>query len=399
MEDFDVDLSEDNGEHVEGPGEWIALSEPAMSGRELEAMIDLLRESEITANGVVQAFEAAWAQRLGRRYAVAFHSSVLATYAALRARGIGPGDEVIASPYSWHHVAQAVILAGATLVMADIEYWSQTLCPKRVAEKLTPRTRALIVGNTNGHPAPWRAFKALAEAHGLWLIEDSTEAIGSRYNGKEVGTFGDVAIFDFSQPGALIASEGAMLVTDDGALHNHLRQLVSRPLAERFSVAHVHLPLQAAMAAPCAALGLAQLDRLDDLLATRAAIAEQYLFHMRSFEGIKPPYVAPDVELVHFQNYVVHLGTRFQKDARDQIVEDLRTSGVDAHIVCQPLHLQPAVQAHTGTRRRDFLVAEKIADRSIALPFHSGLADQVCKFIIKTAKDASSNVGAGAAIY
>ncbi len=399
MEDFDVDLSDDDGEVVEGPGEWIPLSDPDMSGLEVEAMIDVLRAQDITANEAVGVFEERFAARIGRRYGVGVSGSIIATMALLRARGIGPGDEVIASPYGWHQIAQAVAHVGATLVLADIEYWSQTLCPKRTAEKLTKATRAIIVGNTNGHPAPWRDFRALAEQHGLFLIEDCTESIGSRYAGKEVGSFGDAAIFDFSQPGALVAGEGAMVLTDDADLHNALRQIVVRPLSERFSVAATHVPLQSPMGGLNAALALAQLERLDGILAKRRQAAEQYLFHMRSFEGIKPPYVAPDVDEVHFHNYVVHLGTRFAKDARDQIIEDLRTAGIDACAVCRPLHLHPDIQALYGTKRRDFLVAEKIGDRSIALPFHTQLGDQVCKFIVKTAKDSSANVGAGAAIY
>ncbi len=399
MEDFDVDLSDDDDEVVEGPGEWIPLSDPDMSGLEVEAMIDILRAQDITANEAVGVFEERFAARLGRRYAVGVSGSTVATLAVLRARGIGPGDEVIASPYSWHQIAQAVAHVGAKLVMADIEYWSQTLCPKRVAEKLTPATRAIIVGNTNGHPAPWREFRALAEQHGLFLIEDCTESIGSRYAGKEVGSFGDVAIFDFTQPSPLVAGEGALIVTDDLDLYNAVRQIVVCPASERFSVATAHLPLQAPMGGMNAALALAQLDRLDTILAKRRAVAEQYLFHMRSFEGIKPPYVAPDVDEVHFHNYVVHLGTRFGKDARDQIVEDLRTAGIDVCAVCRPLHLHPVIQKLYGSKRRDFLVAEKIGDRSIAIPFHAQLTDQVCKFIVKTAKDSSANVGAGAAIY
>ena len=147
-------------------------------------------------NGVY--FEAAFAHSLGRRYGISVASGTIGLMVSLRALGIGPGDEVIASAYSWHQIAHAIVLVGATPIFADIDYWSGTLAVDKAAEKITPHTRAIVAGNTNGHPAAWEPFRALAKTHGIKLIEDSTEAIGSRYKGQLVGTFGDLSIFDFS---------------------------------------------------------------------------------------------------------------------------------------------------------------------------------------------------------
>jgi dTDP-4-amino-4,6-dideoxygalactose transaminase len=181
----------------------LLLSEPDYGELESELVQAALAAPRQSAGRMVERFEASFAQWLGRRHAVAVASGTLGTWLALRALGIGPGDEVIASSYGWHQVAHAVTLVGARLVFADINYWSGCLDPARAAAQVTPRTRAILAGNVNGHPAAWQALRELASNQGLALIEDSTEAVGSVYRGRPVGSFGDVSVFDFSQPGAL----------------------------------------------------------------------------------------------------------------------------------------------------------------------------------------------------
>lgn len=380
-------------------GVWIALSDPDVSMRELKAVTGVLKSSRLSQGPVVEAFESEFASYLGRSYAIAVASGTVGTLLALRAMGIGVGDEVIASPYSWHQVAHAVVHAGATPVLCEMNYWSGCIEPARVAELLTARTRAIIAGNINGHPADWRRLREIASGAAVRLIEDSTEAIGSRYTGKLVGTFGDVAVFDFAQPSALVCGEGGMLVTDDPGLASELRYLRNRTLDDRFSISiGARVPLQASMSDLSASLGLAQLERLDEILARRKRVEAHYLEHIQAFEGIKPPYLAPDIDEIHWFLYVVHLGKRFERAARDQIVEDLETECVEAVPYCRPLHLQYHY-AQLGYHKTQFPLVERIADRAVALPFHGHLTNDTVKFIVKTMKDSSVNVGAGAAIY
>jgi dTDP-4-amino-4,6-dideoxygalactose transaminase len=231
------------------------------------------------------------------------------------------------------------------------------------------------------------------------LLEDSSEAIGSRYQGRLVGSFGDCAIFDLSQPGPLTTGEGGMVVTDDSALASKLRSCRARRSDERHSIiAGGFPPYRAEMGEMNAALGLTQLQRLDEILDRRQDVADYYDRHMLAFEGIKPAYMAPEVDEIHWTVYLIHLGTRFSKSSRDAIVQDLSTERIEAAAFCYPLH----TQSHYGTlgyRKGDFFVTEKLADRAIALPFHGHLTEDQIGFIVKTAKDASINVGAGAAIY
>jgi perosamine synthetase len=378
---------------------FIPLSDPDITLIELEAVDAAMRAPRISSGPRVEAFEAAFAAYVGRKYAIAAPSGTLGLLMALAAHGIGPGQEVIASPYSFRETAHAISLSGARPIFADIDYWAGTLVPEKIEGHITERTRAIVACNNNGHPAPWAALRALAKKHGLVLIEDSSEAIGSKYQGALVGTFGDAAVFDFSQPSALTCGEGGMVVTDDVDVAVAVRRHRAHRLEERSSVVvSATPPYQAGMSDLAAALGLAQLRRLDEILERRRLTEHLYYKHVASFEGIKDPYVAPDVTEVNWFLYLVHLGTRFTRSSRDAIIEDLRVEQVEAAAYCNPLHLQRHY-FDLGYRRGNFLVTEKVADRAVALPFHTHLTEDQIAFIVATMKDASINVGAGAAIY
>lgn len=380
-------------------GSFIPLSDPDMTGHELAAVDTVLRSSQLSSGLVVEAFEAAFADYLGRKYAVAVPSGTIGLLIALAAYDIDAGQEVIASPYSFRETVHAVSLSGARVVFADIDYWAGTIAPEKVAARITERTRAVVASNNNGHPAAWLELRALAKERNLILIEDSTEAIGSRYAGALVGTFGDVSVFDFSQPSPLICGEGGMVVTDDIDIAVALRRHRAHRLSERSSIVVTNAPpYQAGISNISAALGLAQLKRLDEILERRRLIEHFYYKHIQSFEGIKDPYTAPEVTEIHWFLYLVHLGTRFSRSSRDAIVEDLRVEQVEAVAYSQPLHLQRHY-FDLGYRRGDFFVTEKVADRAVALPFHAHLTEDQIAFIVSTMKDASINVGAGAAIY
>lgn len=379
---------------------WIPLADPDYSAAELAAVQAALGRARQSDGPLTAAFEAAFAAYVGRRHAIAVSSGTLGVLLALRAAGIGAGDEVIAPAYAWHQTAHAIPWSGARPMLADIDYWSQTLSADKASARITPATRAILASNVNGHPADWDALRALARQAGALLIEDASESIGSKYKGKGVGSFGDVAVFDFSQPAALCCGQAAMLVTDDDTLALKIRHHRSRRTDERGSLtATLRPPLAAGISEVAAALGLVQLQRLPEILARRKRVEAWYAAQISSFEGIKPPYIAPGVDEVHWMLYTVHLGTRFSAGSRDALVDDLETEAVEAAAYCRPLHLQRAYVERYGTRKGDLRVTEKVADRAIALPLHGQLTEDQVAFIVKTAKDASINVGAGAAIY
>lgn len=378
---------------------WIPLSDPDITHDELDAVSEVLQSPQLSGGPMVQRFETAFAAYVGRKHAVAVSSGTLGLLLALKAASIAPKDEVIASPYSWRETAHAIALLGATPVFSDIDYWAGTLVPEKAEACIGARTKAIVAGNTNGHPAPWAKLREVADRHRVVLIEDSTEALGSTYMGKPVGSFGDISVFDFSQPGPISCGEGGMVVTDDDDYAGLLRRLRSRRADERASVVFgLTVPYQCAMSDVAAALGLTQLQRIDVILEKRKRVERLYFEYVQSFEGIKDPYIAPDVDEVHWFLYAVHLGTRFARSTRDAIVEDLRTESIEAAAYCNPMHLQRRY-LELGYRRGSLFVTEKVADRAVALPFHTHLTEEQIAFVIGTMKDASINVGAGTAIY
>lgn len=381
----------------------ISLFEPDRSTREVELASTVLSSARWGDGPMLEAFERAFAGWVGRAHAVAVGSGTLGTWMVLRALGLGVGDEVICTAHTWHQVAQAITLAGATPVFADIHYWTGSLCPEKAARKITPRTRALLAGNTNGHPAQWTALRALADSHGLVLIEDSTEALGSRYRGQTVGTFGNVSVFDFSAPSALCTGEGGMLVTNDEALAHELRYLRQRRLGDRTSVSvGARVPLQAGMSELTAAVGLAQLMGLDERLERRREIVAWYHDNMQSFEGVKPPYIGEGVDEVHWMLYVVHLGKRFSGSARAQMIDDLLSCGIETAPYSHPLHQQfhyMRAGNAIGRQRGALPDTDRIGDRALALPLHTQLDEAQVQYIVKTLKDTATNVGAGTPIY
>ncbi len=378
---------------------FLPLSDPDLLQTDIEAVCEILTSQCLSAGPVVEQFESEFATYLSRKHAIAVASGTIGMLLALRARAIGAGAEVVLSAHSFRETTHAVALSGARPMFADIDYWVGTLAPEKAKARITEKTRAIVASNTNGHPAPWEPLRELAQEAGVFLIEDSTEAIGSLYKGKLVGTFGDCSIFDFSQPGALVCGEGAMVVTDDDDLAAQIRRLRSRRVEERSSVVlGAYPPLQASISDISAALGLAQLRRIELLLARRKRVERWYYQYVKSFEGIKDPFVAPDVDQVNWFLYVVHLGTRFTRSTRDAIIDDMHTEKIGSCAYSQPLHLQP-YYFELGYRKGDLFVTEKVAERAVALPLHAHLTEEQVAFIVGTMKDASINLGAGAAIY
>ena len=292
-----VDELEDEGEElVAAPDTFIPLSDPDVTLDDLAAVESVMRSSRLSSGPVVEDFEEAFAAYLGRKYAVATSSGTSGLLLALAAYGIGPGDEVIASPHSFRETQHAIALCGAQPVFVDIDYWSGTIAASKVEAAITERTKAIVASNTNGHPAPWDALKEIAKSKRILLLEDSTEAIGSKYKDRLVGTFGAASVFDFSQPGPLVCGEGGVVVTDDIDVAVALRRLRSHRHDERASVVvSSSAPYQTGMSDITAALALSQLGRLDEILEKRKLIEHYYFKHIKSFEGIKDPFIAPDV--------------------------------------------------------------------------------------------------------
>jgi dTDP-4-amino-4,6-dideoxygalactose transaminase len=302
-----------------------------------------------------EAFEDEFAAALGRHYAVAVCSGGVGMWLALRACGLSEGDEVILSPRAWLGPGRGLLRAGICPVFADIDAESGCLDPARIEALIGPRTRAILAGNGNGHPADWEALSRLARRHGLLLLEDSSEAIASRYLGREVGAFGDVSVFDFSAPGALCCGEGGMVVTDDPDLANALYALRADG-AMRESCPTLRLPARVRLSESGAALGLVQLDRLFEILAERKRVEGDYRRRLQAIPALGLPRLGAGVDEVHWTRYLVDVPPA----TRPTLMRELGRAGIEC--------------AAPAWRARDLPPqCRRAVDCELALPFHSRL--------------------------
>jgi len=267
----------------------IPLSAPDITDAEIEAVVSVLRTSHLSLGPQMAKFEAALAAYVGAPHAIAVSSGTAGLHLALLALGIGPGDEVIVPSFAFIAVANAVRYVGAQPVFADIDAETRNLNPANVEAVVTTRTRALIAVHTFGRPAPMTALLDVARRHNLLVIEDACEAIGSEIRGRHVGTFGDAGIFAFYPNKQITTGEGGMVVTGNSevarsiaALRNHGRyefesgsfDSVVEPADPWFE--HIEVGFNYRLSEMQCALGLAQLARIDAILARREAIARRY---------------------------------------------------------------------------------------------------------------------------
>ncbi len=354
----------------------IPLSRPDIGDAERAAVLDVMDSGRLSLGPRVEAFEAALAERAGTRFAVATSSGTAALHLAIRALGLSPGDEVVTTPFSFVASANCLLFEGVEPVFVDIEPDTLNIDPQRAGDAVGERTSALLAVDVFGHPADWAALSELADQHGLRLIEDSAEALGSEYHGRRAGSLGDVGIFGFYPNKQITTGEGGALVTDDegvarlcSSLRNHGREPDGDDWQE-----HKRLGFNYRLSDIACALGLAQLERLDELAARRARVAAWYDERLAGIDALRTPVVRSDVRRSWFV-YVVRLAERYARVDRDRVIDGLRSRGIGCRNYFPPIHLQPHFRERFGFAPGAFPVAESVAERTIALPFFAGMSE------------------------
>lgn len=293
----------------------------------------------------VQALEAAWAETMGARFAVAMNSATSGLYAAVGAGRVGPGDEVIVSPYTMSASAVAAVVYGAIPVFADVDPVTFCLDPESVRSRITAKTRAIIGVDLFGHPAAWHELESIGRAHDLILIEDAAQAPGARLNGKCAGTFGHMGVYSLNYHKTIHCGEGGVVVTDDPDLAERLRLI--RNHAE--AVVKARRPTDLVnmvgfnyrMTEIEAAIALEQLKKLEDLLAPRIAAADFLTDRLAKLPGISPPKVAAGVRHGYYV-YAITIDPASAGCDRDWLVAALRAEGIPLHPgYVAPLYRQP----------------------------------------------------------
>lgn len=310
------------------------------------------------------------------RHAVAVSSGTAALHCIVAALDFDPGAEVITTPFSF--VASTNVLLYENLLprFVDIDLDTYNLDVERVAEAITSNTEAILAVDVFGRPADWPRLRALAETHDLVLIDDACEALGAQIEGTPVGAWGDAAAFGFYPNKQITTGEGGCVTTDDETLAARCRSLRNQGRAGDGYMRHVRLGYNYRLDEMSAALGCAQLDRLDALLDKRRAVAELYRETLAPLaDDLVLPSPCDAAERSWFV-YVLRLRDHFAPDARDQLMEELQAHGIGCASYFPPIYLQPYHRERLGLDEGAFPKCEQVSARTLAVPFHGGLTQK-----------------------
>jgi len=356
----------------------IPLAKPVIGDRERELVDEVLRSGQISLGPMVTRFEHAWAERIGVRHAIACSSGTAGLHMCLHAAGVGPGDEVITSSFSFVASANAALFTGADVVFAEVDPETFNMDPAAVEAAITPRTRAIVIVDIFGYPAEIPALRAVAERHGLAVVEDACQSIDGDYDGRKLGTWGHPAVYGFYANKQLTTAEGGVILTDDDDLALLLKSLSNQGRSDDGAwLVHSRLGFNYRLSDVHCAIGVAQLERLDDMLAGRARVAGWYQSRVRDIPGVHPMYEGPQG-----RSWFVYAPRLAEGIDRDRVITELDARGVSAKPYLPCIHLQPFYRERFGHREGELPVTEAISASTIALPFFPEMTeaqvDEVC---------------------
>lgn len=353
----------------------VSLSSPDITQAEIDAVVAVMRTQYLSLGPKVPEFEQAFIDRLGVRHAIAVSSGTCGLHALWLAMGLGPGDEVITTPFSFIASSNSILFTGARPVFVDIDADTWQIDPARIAHAITPRTRAIMPVDVFGSIPDMEAVCALAKKHGLRVLEDSCEALGSTYRGRPAGTLADAGVFGFYPNKQITTGEGGMIVTNDDHLAFVCRSLRNQGRdPDAGWLQHARLGYNWRLSDISCAIGAVQMRRLDEILAKRDRVARLYVERLRDERRIRLQRVPADVKMSWFV-FVVRLSDEYSQQRRDRILAGLREQGIACSNYFTPIHLQPFYQRDLGYKPGDFPVTEALAARTIALPFHNHLSE------------------------
>jgi perosamine synthetase len=350
----------------------IPVNAPLLDGNEKKYLADCIDTGWISSEGpYVHRLEREFATRVQRKHGVAVCNGSAALDAAVAALQLGPGEEVILPSFTIISCAAAVVRAGAVPVLVDANPLSWNMCPEQIADRITARTKAIMVVHIYGLPADMDPILALAQQHGLKIIEDAAEMHGATYRGRRCGSFGDLSTFSFYPNKHVTTGEGGMIMTDDDALAERcrgLRNLCFKP-PRRF--VHEELGWNMRMSNLQAAVGVAQLERLDEFVERKRRIGRLYNEKLENCTGVTPQlHCTPSAENIYWV-YGLVLDDDVPFDA-DEAIRRLEALDVETRPFFWPMHEQPVLRRMGLFAGERYAVAERLARRGFYLP--SGMA-------------------------
>jgi perosamine synthetase len=354
--------------------ELIPLAKPVLGEAEEQAVIEVLRSGQLSLGPKLPEFERLFAERLGVLHACAVSSGTAGLHLALRAVGIGPGDEVITSPFSFVASANAIVYCGATPVFADIDPVTLNLDPAAAEAAITPRTKAILPVHIFGYPADMPAFERIAQKHGLAIVEDACEALGAKHaDGPAVGGRGNPAVFGFYANKQLTTGEGGMVTLGDRAMKQRIDSERNQGRAPDMGwLDHDRLGFNYRLSDIACALGIVQLQRLDEMLAGRTRIAELYRTALGGIEGLELPCLDHGGDARGWFVFVVQLPGTVD---RNETIRSLASAAIQSKPYLPAIHLMSFYRERFGHREGEHPRCEELAARSLALPFFPEMSE------------------------
>ncbi|MHC4218039.1 MAG: DegT/DnrJ/EryC1/StrS family aminotransferase [Planctomycetota bacterium] len=370
----------------------IPLSQPDITEAEIRAVVETLRSGRLSIGPRLEVLERLVAQRAKRQHGIGVNSGTAGLHLCLEALGVGPGDEVITPAFSFVASANCILQVGATPVFIDCDPRTLNVFPRTVEDRITDKTKAIIGVEVFGNPAGMAELAAVAGKNEIPLIEDCCEGIGGRVRDEPIGRFGRLAVFGFYANKQITTGEGGMIVTDDDRLAELCRSMRNqgRPAESAEAglglgswLTHERLGFNYRMNELSAALGVAQMRRIDQLLEARQRVAAAYTRRLMGNTDLILPTVEPDTFMSWFV-YVVRLSHQFTEDDRNNIIDGLRRHEVGAGNYFPPIPLLPFYRERFGHKPGDFPVAESVSHRTVALPFFTRLTEREVDLVSQT---------------
>jgi perosamine synthetase len=364
----------------------VDLSAPWLDEREEQLAAEVLASGRLSLGPSIERFEEAFAEAVEAPYAAAVSSGTAGLHLLCVAAGVGPGDEVITSPYSFVASANCAIYEGATPVFADVDSRTLNLDPAAVQAAMTERTKAIVAVDIYGYPCELDELRAICARHGIALVEDACEALGAKYRGEPIGSQGPSAVFAFYPNKQITTGEGGMVTTHSEPEHRLLVSLRNQGRADEGGwLEHARLGFNYRLDDIRAAIGLGQLEKLGQILAGRAAVAERYRELLSGIDRLELPCADDETHERSWFVYVVGLPVGTD---RERVIASLDARGVQTARYLPCIHLQPYMRERYGFREGLCPVAEAASTRTLALPFHTRLDEDDQAYVAEALTEA-----------
>ena len=365
----------------------VYLSRPDITEKEIEAVCAVLRSPNLSLGPKLAEFEDAFTQYIGLKRAVAVNSGTSGLFLCMPALGIGQGDEVITTPFTFIASATPIMMAGARPVFVDIDPVSLNIDASKIESRITGKTKAILPVEVFGNPAGMDKVCEIAQKHNLMVIEDCCEALGSALNGKKAGTFGTMSVFGFYPNKQITTGEGGMILTDDDNLADICVSLRNQGRAKNGAWRnHERLGYNFRLSDINCALGIVQLSRIEQIKAKRRQVAKWYQEMLADDDRLIVPEEPDDCDISWFV-FVVRLTEGFTRRQRDSILESMRKQNIQVSNYFSPVHLQPFMVERYGYKKGDFPAAESVSGSTIALPFYNNLTQDEAAIVCRTLKE------------